>query len=90
VREARGTAGLAAACRAYRDALGAPVDPGLVACFLDAGEPELLLCGLDGLRRLAETSPASLSSGLRTQLRMLAQSSDDDVASAAEALLARR
>jgi len=88
VRDARGTPGLAAACRAYREAAGAPTEPALVACFLDAGETGSVLCGLDGLRGAAAAGELALTPGLRTQLRMLAQHADDAVASAAEALLA--
>ena len=87
VRAARGTPGLAAACRAYRDAVGAPSDAALVACFLDAGCADVVLVGLEAVR--AERSAGSLqpTPGLRTQLRMLVQDSDDEVASAAEELL---
>jgi hypothetical protein len=87
VREARGTPGLAVACRAYRDAVGAPSDAALVACFLDAGDPELALVGLEALRAAREAGRLELTPGLRTQLRMLAQDADDAVASAAEELL---
>lgn len=87
VRDARGTPGLDAACRVYRDAAGAPSDAALVACFLDAGEPDVVLVGLEALR--AERAGGSLQAtpGLRTQLRMLAQHPDDELASAAEDLL---
>jgi len=87
VRAARGTPGLAAACRAYRDVVGAPSDAALVACFLDSGEADVVLFGLEAVR--AERAAGSLQAtpGLRTQLRMLAQDSDDEVASAAEELL---
>lgn len=87
VRDARGTPGLAAACRAYRDAVGAPGDAALVSCFLDAGEPELVVAGLEALRAGHAAGRIELLPGLRTQLRLLAQSSDDAVASAAEELL---
>jgi hypothetical protein len=87
VRDARGTPGLAAACRAYRDAVGAPGDAALVSCFLDAGEPELVIAGLEALRAGRAAGRIELLPGLRTQLRMLAHSSDDAVASAAEELL---
>ena len=88
VREARGTPGLAEACRAYRDAAGAPADAALIACFLDAGDPELALAGIEALRATRAAGAGALASGLRTQLRMLAESSDDAVAAAAEELLA--
>jgi hypothetical protein len=87
VRDARGTPGLAAACRAYRDAAGAPSDAGLVACFLDAGEPDVVLIGLEALRVECAGGSLQATPGLRTQLRMLAQDPDDEVASAAEDLL---
>ena len=78
---------LAAACRAYRDAVGAPADAALIACFLDAGDPELERTGLEALRAALAAGTLALGPGLRTQLRMLAGSSDDAVASAAEELL---
>jgi hypothetical protein len=84
---ARGTQGLAAACRGYRDAQGAPTDPGLAACFLDAGEADVVLVGLDALAALRADGSLGATPGLRTQLRMLAQDPDDAVAGAAEALL---
>lgn len=83
MREARGSAGFAAACRVYRDAAGPPTEVRDIACFLDAGDSELVLFGLEALR----ASQAELSSGLRTQLRMLAEDPDDAVAEAAEDLL---
>jgi len=87
VRDARGTPGLAAACRAYRDVAGAPSDAGLLACFLDAGEADVVLVGLEALRAARAGGSLQGTPGLRTQLRMLAQDPDDDVASAAEDLL---
>jgi len=41
-----GTAGLADACRAYRDALGLPADASLLSIFLDAGDPALVCAAL--------------------------------------------
>jgi hypothetical protein len=87
VRDARGTPELAAACRAYLDGLGAPSEPGIVACFLDARESDVVLVGLEALRALRADGALPLTPGLRTQLRMLAQDSDDDVATTAEDLL---
>lgn len=88
VRESRGSPGLAAACRAYRDAVGAPADAALIACFLDADDRELVLVGMDVLRAARAAGAPAPGAGLRTQLRMLAESSDDAIASAAEELLA--
>jgi hypothetical protein len=87
MRDAHGTPGLADACRAYRDALGIPEDASLLSLFLDTGDPELVLCGLEALRSAHEGGELALTSGLRSQLRMLAQDSDDAVAESAEELL---
>lgn len=88
LRAARGTPGLAAACRAYRDAVGMPSDAALLVCFLDAGDPELAVAGMEALLASRGEGRLALTPGLRTQLRMLAESPDDAVASAAEDLLA--
>jgi hypothetical protein len=87
VRDAQGTPGFAAACRAYLEELGAPRDASLCARFLDAREPELVLAGLGGLDALRAAGPLAASPGLRAQLRTLADDPNDEVASAAEALL---
>jgi hypothetical protein len=88
VRAARGTPGLAAACRAFRDAVGMPTDAALLACFLDAGDPELEVAGMEALLAARAEGRVALTPGLRTQLRMLSDSPDDAVAAAAEDLLA--
>lgn len=87
VLEARGTPGLADACRAYRDAAGVPTQMRLLSCFLDAGERELVLAALEVLCSAHAAGDLEPSAGLRTQLRGLAQDPDDDVAGAAEDLL---
>lgn len=88
LRDALGTPGLAEACRAYRDALGMPEDPALLAHYLDAGDRELVLAGLAGLVSAREAGRLDRpASGLRSQLRMLASGSDDEIAEAAEELL---
>jgi hypothetical protein len=87
MRDARGTPALADACRAYRDALGPPADPRHISCFLDAGEREIVVDGLEALRRGHEAGELELTAGLRSQLRMLAEDPDDEVAERAEALL---
>jgi hypothetical protein len=89
VEAAHGTPGLADACRAYREGVGFPDDPALLSLFLDAEEPALVA---DALRHLAEAHDAgriAISRGLKSQLRILEQSTDDDVAYEAEELLAR-
>jgi hypothetical protein len=87
VLEAHGTAGLADACRAYLERVGAPTGTRLISCFLDTGVTELVLAGFEALRALQESGSLEVTAGLRTQLRMLAQDLDDDVAEAAEDLL---
>ena len=85
--DARGTPGLADACRAYREAVGPPTQPREISCFLDAEAPDVLLAGLAGARAAQEAQSLEMSAGLRTQLRMLADHADDAVAEEAEALL---
>ncbi len=89
VRDAHGTPGLAAACRAYREAHGLPEDTALLQLFLDAREPEIVEAALGALEELRAEGRLAASSGLRSQLRLLAQEPDDAVAEAAESLLAR-
>ena len=86
MRDARGTPGLAEACRAYRGEVGMPADPALLSLFLDAGEPQLVVEALEALRG-AHAAGAEVGRGLRTQLRLLAQDPDNGVAEAAEELL---
>jgi hypothetical protein len=81
VREAHGTPELAPACAAYRDAVGFPGDPALLALFLDSGDRGLVV---GALRALGVLGAEGLSGGLRSQLRMLADDPDDEIAEAAE------
>jgi hypothetical protein len=90
VREAHGTPAFADACAAYLAAHGAPADAALAALFLDAPRREIVLAGLGGLASLAAAGRLEIGRSLRGQLRMHAEGSDDDVASAAEALLRGR
>jgi hypothetical protein len=87
MRDARGTPGLADACRAYRDAVGLPVDARHISCFLDAADRELVVDGLEALRQAHEAGDFEVTAGLRTQLRMLAEDPDDEVAERAEELI---
>lgn len=87
VFEARGTPGLAEACRAYHATAGLPTEVRLIACFLDAGDPAIALVGLAGARAGHDAGALEVTPGLRSQLRMLAEGPDDSVADAAEALL---
>ena len=87
MRDAHGTPGLAAACREFRDALGVPDDPSDLALFFDCGDPEIIVAALEASRAMCEGGTLRPSSGMRSQLRMLAQHADDAVAEAAEDLL---
>lgn len=90
VREAHGTPGLREACMAYRDAVGLPRDPALLACFLDSGERDLVLGALRALAELCEGQETRLAGGLRSQVRLLCEDPDDEIAETAEALLDSR
>lgn len=87
VHEAHGTSELSTVCRRYLVEHGSP-DASLASLFLDADATDVQRAGLEALARQREAGALSLSPGMRTQLRLLAQSSDDDVAYAAEELLA--
>lgn len=87
VREAHGTADLAGACAAYVAELGPPRDASLAAVFLDAGEREGVLAGLAGLAALRGEGRLEPSRALRGRLRLLAEDPDDEIASAAEAIV---
>jgi len=88
VREAHGTPGLAGACAAYVAELGPPRDAALAAVFLDAGARDAVLAGLAGLASLRDAGRFEPSRALRGRLRLLADDADDEVAAAAEALVA--
>jgi hypothetical protein len=88
MRDARGTPEFAGACRAYRDVVGLPEEPAQLALFLDSGDPELILPALAALGAAHAAGKLQATSGLRTQLRLLAQDPNDAVAEDAEALLA--
>ena len=87
VRDAHGTPGFADACRAYLRELGPPKEASLCSRFLDTRDAELVLAGLRGLEGLRDAGQLTASAGLRSQLRTLADDANDEVASAAEALL---
>jgi hypothetical protein len=84
------TPGLSAACAAYREALGMPQDASLLALFLDATDRDVVLAALAALSEMrAAATPGAIPPGLRSQAGMLAEGTDDEIAEAAEALLAR-
>jgi hypothetical protein len=89
VRAAHGTSGLADACRQYCEVAGFPEDAALLGKFLDSGDAELVVGGLEALRAACEAGGFKASGGLRSQIRMLAEDPNDDVAELAESLAAR-
>ncbi len=87
IRDAHGTPELDAACRAYLDAIGIPEQLALLSLFLDARDRELRVAALDALAQLCDAGGLEATGGLRTQLRVLAQELDDEIAERAEELL---
>jgi len=87
VHDAHGSPELAAACRTFVEALGVPRDVALLQAFLDADDPSVVVPALEALRALQRAGELAASPGLRSQLRVLAQSFDDDVAGVAEEIL---
>lgn len=88
MRDAHGTPALADACRAHRDAVGVPGDPGDLGIYLDCGDPELVVAALEALLSLHQAGSLSVGTGLSSRIRMLSQDADDGIAEAAEDLLA--
>jgi len=87
MREAHGSPDLANACRAYRDGAGLPKDAFLISLFLDSGDVELILAGFEALRASHDSGIVKLTGGVRSQLRILSEHANDDVAEGAEQLL---
>ena len=69
------------------DAVGLPATTRDISCFLDADATDVLLVGLDAAVRSHAAGTLEVTRGLRSQLRLLAEHTADDVADAAEALL---
>jgi hypothetical protein len=88
LRAAQGGPALAEACAQYRDGAGWPRDPALASIFLDSGVRELVVGCLEALAEANTEEPLQLPAGLKSQLRLLAEDSDDAIAGAAEDLLA--
>lgn len=89
MREAHGTPGFVDACRAYRDAVGWPVEPELLGLFLDSGEKELVVGALEAILERLEAGGAPPSKGLRRQISLLAEDFDAAIADVAEEIVER-
>lgn len=87
VRDAHGTAELDGACLALRDEVGMPGDAGLLSIFLDCKDAALVIAALELLLEMQKRGDAPLSKGIQSQLRVLAQGFDNDVADIAEEIL---
>jgi hypothetical protein len=89
VRAAHGSPKLAEACRAHVAAVGYPTDAPLLGMFLDAGDVAIVAGALDALAAGIDAESIKITPGLRSQVRMLAEDSDDGVATRAEELVER-
>ena len=58
----------------------------MLGMFLDSGDAELVVGGLKALQANWEAGGFKASGGLRSQIRMLAEDPDDEVAELAEML----
>ncbi len=88
VREALGSPGLTDACCAYLAEVGPPREASLIGAFLDARDREIQLAALAALAEEVAAKRIAPSAGLRSQLRGLAEGSDDALAESAEKVLA--
>ena len=87
LRDAHGTPELVPACRAYRDQVGTPHDPALLSLFLDTQDAPLVIAALERLLEQKNAGSLEIGSGLRSQLRVLAEDRDDAIAGISEELL---
>jgi hypothetical protein len=87
MRDAHGSAEFGDACRAYANEIGTPTDPALLSLFLDSGDPALIVSALEALLDQKNDGSLEISSGLKSQLRILEQDRDDTVAGICEDLL---
>lgn len=85
---AHGSEGFGLACRSYFDVVGVPNDLGLLGLFLDTADPELIVPALEALLEARNANSLELTSGLKSQLRVLEQDRDDTIAGISEELLA--
>ncbi len=87
MRDAQGTPGFAEACRTYHDTVGIPSDPAILSMLLDCGDPGLILETLSVVEAATAEGELVLTAGMKTQLRMLSNDPDDDIAETAEEIL---
>lgn len=87
VRAAHGSSDLPAACRAYLETVGPPKGSEFASIFLDADDKEISIIVLDALLSQKEAGDFELAGGIKSQIRILSEDFDDDLASRAEDLL---
>lgn len=89
LRDAHGTPELADVCRTFRDEVGMPRETALLSIFLDCNEPELVVAALSTLLMLLDQDGIELGKGIQSQLRVLSQDFNNDIAEVAEDILAK-
>jgi hypothetical protein len=87
LRDAHGTPELPEVCRTFRDELGMPREAALLSIFLDSNEVELVVAALETLLTALAQDEIELGKGIQSQLRVLSQDFNNDVAEIAEDIL---
>jgi hypothetical protein len=87
LRDAHGTPELPEACRSFKEEVGLPRDPSLLAIFLDSNEPELVVDALEAILALQKEDEVEVSKGMQSQLRIMAEDFNNDIAEVAEEIL---
>lgn len=87
LRDAHGTPELAGVCRDFREELGLPRETALLSIFLDCNDPELVVGALSTLFVLLEQEEIEFGKGIQSQLRVLSQDFNNDIAEVAEDIL---
>ncbi len=87
LRDAHGTPELPEVCRTFRAELGMPTEPSLLSIFLDSNDAEVVVAGLETLLVLLSGSEVELGKGIQSQLRVLSQDFNNDIAEVAEEIL---
>lgn len=89
LRDTHGTPELAEVCRTFRQELGMPREIALLSIFLDSKEPDLVVEALETMLMLIDADQAEISKGVQSQIRVLAQDFNNDIAEVAEDILAK-
>ena len=89
LRDSHGTPELAEVCRTFREELGMPREIALLSIFLDSQEAPLVVEALKTMLLLAGEGDAEFSKGVQSQVRVLSQDFNNDIAEVAEDILAK-